>query len=308
MEKILKDAVGATTIKSMGRAGGGCISDGQSYDTDKGKFFVKINEQSGARQMFDGEKASLDAILATETIKVPRPGPVLDHPSGTGAIFIMEYLDLQGLGKHSAALGEQLARLHLHNIELGKRARKVEGRIGAHTSEGFINQYGFQTPTCCGYLPLDNTWSDDWVSFYTQQRLKMQIDMLEKKSSDKELREMWPLLERRIPKLFEGSEITPSLLHGDLWGGNAGQLESCPVVYDPASFYGHHEFDLSIGAMFHSFSQAFHKAYHKLIPKATGFEGREKLYLLFHHLNHWNHFGSSYRGSSLSIMRGLLKD
>lgn len=63
-----------------------------------------------ARQMFDGEKASLEAIQATKTIRVPKPGPILDNPSGTGTIFIMEHLDLQGLSKHSAALGEHLAR------------------------------------------------------------------------------------------------------------------------------------------------------------------------------------------------------
>lgn len=308
MEKVLKDVLGATRVKSIGTTCGGCISDGQSYDTDKGKFFVKVNGKSGARQMFDGEKASLEAIQATETIRVPKPGPILDNPSGTGTIFIMEHLDLQGLSKHSAALGEHLARLHLHNIEDGRRARQEEGRVGADTSQGFISQFGFHTTTCCGYLPLDNTWCDDWVRFYTEYRLKKQLDQIQEKSSDKELRELWPVLERKIPKLFEGLEITPALQHGDLWGGNAGQLESCPVIFDPASFYGHHEFDLSIGAMFHSFNQDFHKAYHKLIPKAPGFEEREKLYLLFHHLNHWNHFGASYRSSSLSIIRSLVKD
>lgn len=64
--------------------------------------------------------------------------------------------------------------------------------------------------------------------FYTEYRLKKQLDQIQEKSSDKELRELWPVLERKIPKLFEGLEITPALQHGDLWGGNAGQLESCP--------------------------------------------------------------------------------
>ena len=59
------------------------------------------------------------------------------------------------------------------------------------------------------------------------------------------------------------------------------------VVYDPASFYGHHEFDLAIAGMFGGFSAQFYNAYHQLIPQAPGFAARHKLYLLFHYLNHW---------------------
>ena len=59
------------------------------------------------------------------------------------------------------------------------------------------------------------------------------------------------------------------------------------VTFDPASFYGHHEFDLAIAGMFGGFSRAFYDAYHKEIPKQKGFDKRHQLYQLFHHLNHW---------------------
>jgi len=59
------------------------------------------------------------------------------------------------------------------------------------------------------------------------------------------------------------------------------------VIFDPASFYGHSEFDLAIAAMFGGFSNAFYNAYHQLIPKAPGFDKRHQLYQLFHYLNHW---------------------
>lgn len=59
------------------------------------------------------------------------------------------------------------------------------------------------------------------------------------------------------------------------------------VSFDPASFYGHHEFDLAIAGMFGGFSQQFYDGYHQLIPKAAGFASRHKLYLLFHNMNHW---------------------
>ena len=41
----------------------------------------------------------------------------------------------------------------------------------------------------------------------------------------------------RLPQLFpEGLEIQPSLLHGDLWGGNHAVCADTglPTIYDPA--------------------------------------------------------------------------
>lgn len=48
--------------------------------------------------MFDGEMASLDTILKTETVKVPKPVKVIELDTG-GAVFVMEYLDMRGLSK-----------------------------------------------------------------------------------------------------------------------------------------------------------------------------------------------------------------
>ncbi len=76
-------------------------------------------------------------------------------------------------------------------------------------------------------------------------------------------------------------------------------------MFDPGSFYGHHEYDLGIAGLF-GMGGGFFDAYHKVIPKAKGFERRHKLYKLFHLLNHWNHFGGGYRGQSIAIMKGLI--
>jgi protein-ribulosamine 3-kinase len=103
----------------------------------------------------------------------------------------------------------------------------------------------------------------------------------------------------------------------------------CLVIYDPASFYGHHEFDLAITRMFGGFSKEFYEKYHQLIPREKGFEERKPFYELFHYLNHWyvdfilpicfssillesdiifrNHFGGGYEEQSLGIMRKLVK-
>ncbi|KAK2179675.1 hypothetical protein NP493_477g00038 [Ridgeia piscesae] len=304
MLEIIKKELKTKTLKSFGSGGGGCISNGQGYITDdKHKIFVKTNGKTGARLMFDGESASLNAILSTKAIKVPEPIKVLDNPSG-GAVFVMEYIEIKPLRKFSAQLGEQLARMHLHNEELGRR----EGRLKEGSGEEYVEKFGFHTTTCCGYLAQDNSWTDDWVTFFCEKKLQKQLDLVEKEYHDSEARTLWGQLLPRIPKFFSEVEVRPALLHGDLWGGNVGETDSGPVIFDPASFYGHHEYELGIATMFGGFDSAFFKAYHNLIPKAPGFSTRQKLYQLFHYLNHWNHFGGGYRGSSIGLMKSLIKE
>ena len=127
------------------------------------------------------------------------------------------------------------------------------------------------------------------------------------RQKDGELLKLWAKIEPEMSSFFNNIEIFPSLLHGDLWSGNMAQCGSTPVVFDPASFYGHHEYDLAIGRMFGGFDAEFYGAYHKQIPRQEGFEERSELYQLFHYLNHWNHFGGGYRAQSLGIMRRLVQ-
>ena len=131
------------------------------------------------------------------------------------------------------------------------------------------------------------------------------------------------MLEKRMMDLVKGMQFLS-------WYSILGKyLYVCLVIYDPASFYGHHEFDLAITRMFGGFNKDFYEKYHQLIPREKGFEERKPLYELFHYLNHWyvdlifsicsraircesyfifrNHFGGGYEEQSLVIMRKLVK-
>ncbi|XP_075759644.1 fructosamine-3-kinase isoform X3 [Pelodiscus sinensis] len=280
MEKLLKTELKTSILKAFGSSGGGYISQGQSYETDSGRVFVKINHKPQARKMFEGEMASLEAIQKTNTLRVPQPIKVIDLP-GEGAMFVIEYLKMKNLSKYSAKLGEQVADLHLYNQKCGGKLKKEENSV--------------------------NEWQSDWPTFFVRHRLQAQMDLIERDYGDREARDLWSQLKLKVPEMFCGVEIVPALLHGDLWAGNVAEDEFGPIVFDPASFYGHSEFELAISGMFGGFNSSFFSAYHSKIPKAPGFEKRNKLYQLFNYINHWNHFGTEYRGSTLTVMRRLLK-
>lgn len=46
LEEVLKKELHTEKCNLLGFAGGGCINEGKSYETDHGKIFVKVNEKS----------------------------------------------------------------------------------------------------------------------------------------------------------------------------------------------------------------------------------------------------------------------
>lgn len=65
MEAKLKKELGTSLLKSTGHSGGGCISEGQSYDTDSGRVFVKINHKSEVTCLCAATKAHIYQHLLT---------------------------------------------------------------------------------------------------------------------------------------------------------------------------------------------------------------------------------------------------
>ncbi|XP_037666551.1 fructosamine-3-kinase isoform X3 [Choloepus didactylus] len=259
--------------------------------------------------MFAGEMASLEALQSSGQVRVPRPLKVFDLPGG-GAAFAMEYLKMRSLSSHASKLGEQMADLHLYNQKLSEKSKKEQNTVGWRAGGAepqHVSKFGFHMVTCCGFIPQVNEWQDDWLTFFTRHRLQAQLDLIERDCADREARELWSQLQVKIPDLFCGLEIVPALLHGDLWSGNVAEDDAGPIIYDPASFYGHSEFELAIASMFGGFPRSFFSAYHRKIPKAPGFDRRQLLYQLFNYVNHWNHFGQEYRGPTLRTMRQLVR-
>jgi fructosamine-3-kinase len=205
---------------------------------------------------YAAEADGLDALRPH--IRVPK---VLDRGMQDGKAFILlEQLELQRGGDWSA-MGRMLARLH----------RQAGPRFGWHR-DNYI-----------GLAAQANTWHDDWADFFWNCRLQPQA----KKAGIRLARTILdPVPQRPVP----------SLLHGDLWGGNAGFTADGPVVYDPAVYYGDREADLAMTELFGGFPRAFYDAYEKEWPLDDGYHRRKHVYNLYHLLNHLNLFGSGYLG------------
>ena len=52
-------------------------------------------------------------------------------------------------------------RMHLHNKQQKEKAHHAEGFITT-SAVPYVDKFGFDITTCCGYLPQDNTWHGDW--------------------------------------------------------------------------------------------------------------------------------------------------
>ena len=274
IRRAIRDSTGLTVNETPRSVGGGCIHDALRL----GPFFIKHNRPECA-PMFAAEADGLRAIAATRTIRVPEP--VATGHDNSGSFLILEWLDLGGNGDE-AQLGEQVAAMHLH----------------AGTS------YGWEHDNFIGSTPQCNAPMDDWAGFFRDRRLAPMWRMLAERGmpvagADK-------LLDR-VPELLSGVTARPSLLHGDLWGGNAGFLrDGTPVIYDPAVYRGHHETDLAMTRLFGGFGPRFHAGHRAVIAVEPGHAERTQLYNLYHILNHALLFGGGYRSQAESMIRSLL--
>ena len=268
-------------IKRKTPLGGGCIN--QCFKlllSDGAEVFAKENASAHAN-LFAEEARGLKALANVPGPRIPEV--LWNGDDGSRQALILEYIPSSG--KHPGffpAFGKQLADMH--------RAA-ISGR------------FGFDSDNHIGASPQINPWTDSWVEFFIHARLVPQVETAVRQGKlGGSLAKGLERLYGKLPDLLPEPEH-PSLIHGDLWGGNfmCGP-DGEPVLIDPAVSYSHREADLAMTRLFGGFSGEFYAAYNEEYPLPPDYRERDELYNLYHVLNHVNLFGESYLGGVISTL------
>jgi fructosamine-3-kinase len=282
-ERIAAASGAPFTVRERWSVGGGCIHESWVVTDGTVRWFVKTND-AAAEPLFEAEADGLAALAESGTVRVPRP-LAWGRVGGT-SFLAMEYLELGGHGADEA-LGRQLAALHRREAP----------------------RFGWRRDNFIGATPQRNDFDDDWTAFLRERRLGYQLDLAAQKQGGSRLGRAGEELLERMPALFRSYRPRPSLLHGDLWGGNAGVTRGGePVIFDPAVYCGDREAELAMTELFGGFSARFYAAYGEAWPLDEGYAVRKQLYNLYHILNHFNLFGGGYAGQAEVMMERLLTE
>lgn len=261
--------------------GGGSINSAFRFEAGERAWFVKLNraERLG---MFEAEAAGLRLLQRPGAPRVP--AVIVSGEAGGYAYLVLEYIPLRAAtAPVLARLGEQLALLH-----------QVSGE-----------RFGWERDNTIGTTPQLNAPQVDWIDFFRRQRLEFQLELAAEQGHPALIEQAAPLLEG-LERLFAGYTVLPSLLHGDLWSGNAASdLDGQPVIFDPAPYFGDRESDIAMTELFGGFTPSFYEAYRAAYPLDPGYEVRRDLYQLYHVLNHLNLFGGSYLAQAEGLIQRL---
>jgi fructosamine-3-kinase len=269
------------TVKDQRSVSGGCINQAYCISDGQQRYFIKLNA-AAQMPMFEAEALGLKEIYDSKTIRVPRP--ICWGIAETQAFIVLDWLDFgRGSEQSWQRMGENLAALH--------RVTSPKG-------------FGWDRNNTIGETPQRNPWTENWAEFYREHRLRYQFQLAHRRSGHFPRQDE---LLAAVPDLLAGHDPAPSLVHGDLWSGNAAvTTPGEPVILDPATYYGDREVDIAMSELFGSFHPAFYQAYNAAYPLDEGYRQRKTLYNLYHILNHFNLFGGSYASQANRMIDQLL--
>ncbi len=289
LAKALVSLFGSSVaVAHTDRVSGGDINKAYALTLNTGsRIFMKANAKENAG-FFTAEAAGLSAIAATGAIGTPQ---ILCTGTDDGeqvgySFLLLSYIESGPRRKdYWESFARELAALHQAD------------------SSAFVpgGKFGFVQDNYIGARPQANGGCESWTAFFRDRRLVPQFKAADRWFSAADRSRITKLLDHLDTLLVEPER--PSLLHGDLWGGNVlCGPEGKALLIDPAVYVGHAEADLAMTELFGAFPAAFYAAYREVRPLQAGYEERRDLYNLYQLLNHLNLFGGSYLGAVQSIV------
>lgn len=145
-------------------------------------IFTKIAHGKDVPQLI-GEATGLQAMGEAAPDLVPRLfgyGYDDEDPTHHQACMISQWFEMRGSWRdatHQRQLGEKLARMHRYRQDAGHGGR-----------------FGFMVPTHCGVTEQDNTWEEDWETFFRERRL----GELVRRIGDRAISTSWETLKQKL--------------------------------------------------------------------------------------------------------------
>jgi fructosamine-3-kinase len=250
--------------------------------TDKNTYFLKVNDAILYPRMFEREADGLNALRENCLLKIPQV--IKQGVAGNHQYLLLEWIEKEmPLADTWEHFGIGLAKMH-------KQPQSF---------------YGWGCDNYIGRLPQCNDKHNSWSEFYTQCRIMPMATHLYNlgafSNSDIKAAEKFC---GRFDELFPKEQ--PSILHGDLWGGNYlitnnGQA----ALIDPAVYCGHREMDIGMTKLFGGFDQRFYEAYNEYYPLEKGWQHRLSLTQAYPLLVHAVMFGGHYVRNVKEVLKGL---
>lgn len=271
------------SIQNVSQVNGGDVNEAYKLKADDEDYFLLVQHHVN-KDFYDAEVQGLRDFKAAG-ITAPC---VIDYGETEDAAYLMlEYLE-EGSKGSQQALGELVAELHRHHHPEGK--------------------FGYQYPYRGKAISFSNQWQDNWISLFLDERMQQlsKAIIAEGLWNEADIKQ-YEQAERVMREMLTVHHSAPSLLHGDLWGGNVMFLtDGTPALYDPSPLYGDREFDLGATLVFGGFSEQFYKAYHAAYPLAERAGEQIEYYKLYLLMIHLLKFGRTYYRSVQQSMDNMI--
>jgi len=261
----------------LGPLSGGCIAEIYRVDFDDGdRLVAKLAGSEGDL----GLEAYMLRYLAERSAL---PVPAVVHADD--GLLLMEFVETAGpidaaAERHAAEL---LAALH----------------------EVSAPAFGHERDTLIGPLHQPNPETASWLAFFRDRRLLHMAGVAH--DAGRLPAATLKRIERLAARLGEWIEepARPSLVHGDVWGGNVlvkgGRIAA---FIDPAIYHADPEIELAFSTLFSTFGEAFFARYDEIRGLGPGFfEVRRELYNLYPLLVHVRLFGGGYLGGVEAVLK-----
>ncbi len=257
-------ALGAE-VKTLHKVGGGSVADVRRGELADGRMFA-VKWQGGS--------LALERRMLARLGKAGMPVPEVWHAEDD--LLVLSWIE--------------------HDGTLDRDAEEHAADLIAHLHTQTADTFGYEEDTVIGGLRQPNPQTPNWREFFRDHRLLYMAN--EAMRADRLSAATYQRIETLAGRIetWIDDDIKPSLIHGDLWGGNILSLPGRITGFvDPAIYYADAEIELAFSTLFNTFGERFFTRYEQYRPLRPGFfKVRCELYNLYPLLVHVRLFGGDY--------------